>query len=257
MRGLALSLSIGLLTTTTLSSAQLRRPQKPPKPPVADTTKPSEPAKSEPAPAETAPAATTPATSSATPAPGDDLGAPPPKPTGDAPAVRRSPLTPEPGEFPTAAPKPPPVAYERLLADIAALRSRVAAVTTTLFSSKLRVLVGVEGDDARVASFRVTLDDGVIYAAAERFGGDEPQVVYEHAVAPGHHMIGVEIERYDARNRAYRTYQTSKFAIVVPESQKLETSFRIQDDSDMADEFPDDQDGEYDLRVRLRAQVLD
>jgi hypothetical protein len=70
-------------------------------------------------------------------------------------------------------------------------------------------------------------------------------------------MLGVEIERYDARNRAYRTYQSSKFAVVVPESQKLEASFRIEDDSDMADEFPDDQDGEYDLRVRLRAQVLD
>jgi hypothetical protein len=45
--------------------------------------------------------------------------------------------------------------------------------------------------------------------------------------------------------------------VVVPESQKLETSFRIEDDSDMADEFPDDQDGEYDLRVRLRAQVVE
>jgi hypothetical protein len=234
-------------------SAQLRRPQKPPKPPVTETAKPAETSKPAPAPAAAEPAPAPAATSTA----GDDLGAPPPKPAGDAGAVRPSPLTPAPNEFPAGAPKPAPVAYERLMADIAALRSRVAAVTTTLFSSKLRVLVGVEGDDARVASFRVTLDEGVIYAAADRFGGDEPQVVYEHAVAPGHHMLGVEIERYDARNRSYRTYQSSKFAVVVPESQKLETSFRIEDDSDMADEFPDDQDGEYDLRVRLRAQVVE
>jgi hypothetical protein len=244
--------ALGLLVALPVS-AQLRRPQKPPKPPVAETAKPAEPAKPEPTPAEPAPAA--PATTGT--AAGDDLGPPPPKPSGDAPAVRPSPLTPAPNEFPTGAPKPAPVAYERLMADIAALRSRVAAVTTTLFSSKLRVLVGVEGDDARVASFRVTLDDGVIYAAADRFGGEEPQIVYEHAVAPGHHMLGVEIERYDARNRSYRTYQSSKFAVVVPESQKLEASFRIEDDSDMADEFPDDQDGEYDLRVRLRAQVAE
>jgi hypothetical protein len=235
-------------------SAQLRRPQKPAKPPVAEApAKPAEAPKSEPAPDAAEPPAAAAASSSAA----DDLGAPPPKPTGDTPAVRPSPLTPAPNEFPTGAPKPAPVAYERLMADIAALRSRVAAVTTTLFSGTLRVLVGVEGDDARVASFRVTLDDGVIYAAADRFGGDEPQVVYEHDVAPGHHMLGVEIERYDARNRSYRTYQSSKFAVVVPESQKLETSFRIEDDSDMADEFPDDQDGEYDLRVRLRAQVVE
>jgi hypothetical protein len=244
--------SLGILFALP-ASAQLRRPQKPAKPPVTEAARPSETPKPEAAPVATepAPAPTSPATSS------DDLGAPPPKSTGDATAVRPSPLTPAPNEFPAGAPKPAPVAYERLMADIAALRSRVAAVTTTLFSSKLRVLVGVEGDDARVASFRVTLDDGVIYAAADRFGGEEPQVVYEHAVAPGHHMLGVEIERYDTRNRSYRTFQSSKFAVVVPESQKLETSFRIQDDSDMADEFPDDQDGEYDLRVRLRAQVVE
>jgi hypothetical protein len=243
--------ALGVVLTTLAVPAQLRRPPKPAKPPVAEpTSRPAEGTKAEAAEA-SAPAAPE------TPATGDDLGEPPPKPSSDGPAVKRSPLTPEPNEFPSPGAKPPPVAYERLLADIAALRSRVAAVTTTLFSSKLRVLVGVEGDDARVASFRVTLDDGVIYAAAERFGSDEPEVVYEHAVAPGHHMLGVEIERYDARNRAYRTYQSSKFAVVVPESQKLEASFRIEDDSDMADEFPDDQDGEYDLRVRLRAQVLD
>lgn len=245
---------LGLLVALPVSG-QLRRPQKPAKPPVTEPApKPAEPAKPEPAAGPAAEPAPAPA---ATTTAADDLGPPPPKPTGDAPSVRPSPLTPAPNEFPSGAPKPPPVAYERLMADIAALRSRVAAVTTTLFSSKLRVLVGVEGDDARVASFRVTLDEGVIFAAADRFGGDEPQVVYEHAVAPGHHMLGVEIERYDARNRSYRTYQSSKFAVVVPESQRLEASFRIEDDSDMADEFPDDQDGEYDLRVRLRAQVVE
>jgi hypothetical protein len=82
-------------------------------------------------------------------------------------------------------------------------------------------------------------------------------VVYEHAVASGHHVIGVEIERYDARNRQYRTFQTSKFTVVVPESRRLETSVTVEDDSDMAEDFPDDQDGEYDLRVKLRATVPD
>ncbi|HTQ08151.1 MAG TPA: hypothetical protein VMI54_30060 [Polyangiaceae bacterium] len=188
---------------------------------------------------------------------GDDLGPPPPKQGGDNAGPKKSPLTPEPNEFPQGAPKPPPVAYDKLLADIAALRSRVAAVTTTLFSSKLRVLVGVQGDDARIASFKLTLDDGIVYSAPENFGGGEPLVVYDHAVAPGHHMLGVEIERYDASNREYRTYQSSKFSIVVPESKRVESSFRIQDGSDMGEDFPKGHDGEYDLRVRLRARVVD
>jgi hypothetical protein len=188
---------------------------------------------------------------------GDDLGAPPPKQTNDADAPKKSPLTPEPNEFPQGTPKPPPPAYDQLLSDIAALRSRVAAVTTTLFSSKLRVLVSVEGDDARIASFRVTLDDGVVYSAPDNFGGNEPLVVYEHAVAPGHHMLGIEIERYDTRNREYRTFQSSKFSVVVPESKRVESSFRIKDGSDMGNDFPKGHDGEYDLRVRLRARVVD
>jgi hypothetical protein len=189
---------------------------------------------------------------------GDDLGAPPPKTvTEQKPGTQPSPLTPAPGEFPTGAPKPPPVQYDKLLADIAALRSRVAAVTTTLFSSKLRVVVQMDGDDARIASFKVTLDDGIVYAAPDRFSPGEPKAVYEHAVASGHHFVGVEIERYDVRNRQYRTFQTSKFSIVVPESKRVETMFTIEDDSDMAEDFPDDQDGEYDLHVNLRATVLD
>jgi hypothetical protein len=225
-------------------------------PPDASSAEPAKDKEKEAAPAsKEAPGETTPSTDARTP--GDDLGAPPPKAAEQKPGTQPSPLTPGPGEFPADAPKPPPVEYDKLLADIAALRSRVAAVTTTLFSSKLRVVVELDGDDARVASFKVTLDDGIVYGAPDRFGSGEPQVVYEHAVASGHHVVGVEIERYDARNREYRTFQASKFAIVVPESKRVEARFKVEDDSDMAEDFPDDQDGEYELGVRLRATVID
>ncbi|HSU39296.1 MAG TPA: hypothetical protein VLJ38_07005 [Polyangiaceae bacterium] len=266
-RGWVRLLGLGMLLCAVSVEAQPnkarvgRSPKSAPasKPSAASAPAASESSKPDSAKTETAaPGESAPATSgSASVTSGDDLGAPPPKQTNETSGPRKSPLTPEPNEFPQGAPKPPPPAYDQLLSDIAALRSRVAAVTTTLFSSKLRVLVSVDGDDARIASFRVTLDDGVVYAAPENFGGGEPLVVYEHAVAPGHHMLGIEIERYDARNREYRTYQSSKFSVVVPESKHLESSFRIKDASDMAGDFPKGHDGEYDLRVRLRARVVD
>jgi hypothetical protein len=187
---------------------------------------------------------------------GDDLGAPPPKDVQEQkPENEPSPLTPAPAEFPSGAAKPPPFEYDKLLGDIAALRSRVAALTTTLFASKLRVVVETDGDDARLASFSITLDDGVVFAAPDRFSADDERVVYEHAVAPGHHVVGVEIERYDARNKEYRTWQSSRFSVVVPESKLVDAHLTVADDSDMAEDFPDDQDGEYDLRVKLRARV--
>jgi len=188
----------------------------------------------------------------------DDLGAPPPKDAAEQkPETKPSPLTPKPEEFPSGVAKPPPFEYDKLLGDIAALRSRVAALTTTLFASKLRVVVETKGNDARLASFNITLDDGVVFAAPERFTAEDERTVYEHAVAPGHHVVGVEIERYDARNKEYRTWQSSRFSVVIPESKLVDTHLVIVDDSDMAEDFPDDADGEYDLRVKLRARVVE
>jgi hypothetical protein len=187
----------------------------------------------------------------------DDLGTPPPKEASEQkPEQKPSPLTPKPEEFPGGAAKPPPFEYDKLLGDIAALRSRVAALTTTLFASKLRVVVETKGEDARLASFNITLDDGVVFAAPDRFSADDERTVYEHAVAPGHHVVGVEIERYDARNKEYRTWQSSRFSVVIPESKLVDAHLQIIDDSDMADDFPSDADGEYDLRVKLRARVV-
>lgn len=230
---------------------------------------PAAPAKAAPAP-KPAPAATKPAVEEkVAPAPvesaapeaaapnGDpELGAPPKPSEGDA-STKLSPLTPTPEEFAKGPPPAAPADLDRLLGDIAALRSRVSALTTTLFKSKLRVVIETRGDDARVEGLGVTLDDGVVFAAPERFSAEDERIVYEHAVAPGQHVIGVDVERYDARLRQYRTWQTSRFSIVVPESQLVEAKFTIDDRSDMASDFPEDKDGEYDLRVRLRARVTE
>jgi len=187
----------------------------------------------------------------------DDLGDPPPKTERRDEKSKPSPLTPRLDEFPDGGVAPAPAEYDRLLGDIAALRSRVAALTTTMFKSKLRVLVLTDGDDARVNKLVVTLDDGVVFVAPDRFSAEDEKVVYEHAVAPGHHVLGVEIERVDARGREYKTWQSTKMSVVVPESKIVETLVELEDDSDMAVDFPEDQDGEYELNVKLRARVAE
>lgn len=190
--------------------------------------------------------------------PTDDLGEAPPKAAPEPGEGKRlSPLNPEPEEFPDAGVKPPPAAYDQLLGDIAALRSRVAALTTTLFASKLRVIVEAEESPARIRSFNVTLDEGVIYSADKRFTAEDERIIYEHAVAPGHHVLGVEVERRDSRGKQFETWQGTKFSVVVPEGKQLEALVRLSDDSDMAEDFPSDEDGEYDMRVRLRARVVE
>ena len=160
----------------------------------------------------------------------------PPQTTGGG-GPTLSPLNPEPAESPKAAPSAGPEALDKLIAEIATLRARVAALTTSLFSSKLKVYVHTDGDDARVLGFVVTLDDGVVFKGDPGFIAEDEKVVYEHAVAPGSHVVGIEIERQDNRGAAYKTWQTTRFAIQVPEREVLEAIVVIEDDSDMADDF--------------------
>lgn len=186
-----------------------------------------------------------------------DVGPPPPTARRGDGGPRPSPLTPRPDEFPDGGAGPPPAELDAILGDIASLRARVAALTSTLFASKLRILVETEDAEfARIQSLVVTLDDGVVFRADEGFVAEDERVVFEHAVAPGHHVIGVEIERADARDRAYKTMQQTKLSVVVPEGRELEAHVYTEEDSDMAEDFPEDRDGEYDLRVRMRARVI-
>lgn len=180
-----------------------------------------------------------------------------PLPAAEHAGTPRSALNPEPSEFPKPEQVSPSTEYQRLLTEIAKLRSRVAALTTALFQSKLRIWIQTRADTAAISRLLVTVDDGVVFVAPARFSAEDQQVVYEHAIVPGHHFVGVEIERYDTRRREYQTYQKSRFSVVVPESRLVETELVLQDSSSMAEDFPDDQEGEYDLRVRLRAHVAD
>jgi hypothetical protein len=260
-RGGLLALS-GLLFISGVVSAAT--PKNPPrangraaKPPAEAGAKAGEPAApaaaaaADPAPAAEAPAAG----EGAPPKAADDLGARP-TPAVDTKGSKISPLTPAPNEFPGRLLPTPSTELDRLLGDIATLRGRVAALTTTLFKSRLRVVIEERGAEARIEALSVNLDDGVVFAAPERFSAEDERVVYEHAVAPGQHVLGLDIERYDLRGRNFRTWQSSRFSVAVPEGKTVEAHFVLEDSSDMAVDFPDDQDGEYELDVRLRARVV-
>ena len=77
------------------------------------------------------------------------------------------------------------LALDALISRVAALRSRIAALASTMFSSKLRIEVRAQGDTVRLESMHVSVDGGVVYTAPTRAVFEQPAIVYEHAVAPG------------------------------------------------------------------------
>ncbi len=179
---------------------------------------------------------------------------PVPAPAEASPGARLSPLTPAPGEFSDAGPVPASVDYERLLADIAALRARVAAVSDTLFHSRIAISLETSGDASRIASLSVSLDDGVVWTSPGSFRAEDSTVVYDHAVAPGNHAVTVDVERRDRSRDTFRSTQRSRFIVDVPADQRLAFEIKLWDDSDMGD-FLRDKEGRYELRVRAHAKA--
>jgi hypothetical protein len=168
-------------------------------------------------------------------------------------AVRASPLDPAPGELPGTSPLDGgAIDYDRLLSDIAALRTRVAAVGESLFQSRMAIAVRVDGDRYRVAKLAVSVDDGVVYTSPPGFRADDFTPVFARAHAPGRHAVTLDVEREDRENVAFRTAQRSRFVVEVPRDEVLDVSLRVEDDSSMGD-LPGKKKGEYDLRVRMKA----
>lgn len=252
--GIAGALVAVALCTLSLATAQPRRGGRGgAKPKASASAAPSDnPYDDKGAPASPASAAAS-AASPAASASSGPVPAPAAAPTGSTGAL--SPLNPAPAEFGDGGMPATAVDYDRLLADVAALRARVAAVSDTLFHSKMAITLETSGDHGRIAGLTVSIDDGIVWTSPAQFRADDATTVYEHSVAPGHHAVTVDIERRDDRDDTYRSTQRSRLAVDVPADQRLVVAFKLLDDSSIGGDFRSDKKGEYDLRVRARVQA--
>lgn len=239
--------TIGALGIGSLASAQTK-----PKPPAAKPKPPAPKADaSVPAPSNTTEETTSEAGAPSAAASDAPVPAPPQE---NADGGRASPLTPQPPELPSnAVDAGAPVDYDRILAEIAALRARVAAVADNLYQSRIAVSLQTDGDHAKIARLAVSLDDGVVYTAPTAFAASDLTTVYDHAVAPGRHAVTIDVDRKDDRDEGFRTSQRSRFTVEVPRDNRLEVQVKILDDSSMGGDFGADKSGKYDLRFRVKA----
>ena len=179
-------------------------------------------------------------------------------------SAKMSPLTPNPPEFSQGMPDggAPPVDYDKLIADVAALRARVATLSDGLFRSKLAIELETDGDRAKITRVSVSVDDGVVFPSASDpqaksggagFHADDYTPVFEHSIAPGKHAITVEAERADTKDESFKTSARTRFTVDVPKDLRLLVQIRIGDDSTMGADFPGDRSGKYDLRFRVKA----
>lgn len=195
------------------------------------------------------------------PAPAQPVAAPPPVP----PTAAKPQPTPAKQDAPEAA-QANVAASEKLAmlrADVTSLmddlveaRSRSAMLGKTLFKTQVRVRVqNLASPDPVLVKIVLKLDGAPIYRGdAAALSGDDAHQVFQSFIAPGAHVLSAEIEQRSRDDAAYGYTLHESYRFQALREKRSDLTLILDDDSDLAGDFPDDGAGEYDVRTKLRVK---
>lgn len=145
----------------------------------------------------------------------------------------------------------------QLMDDLVQTRERVAVIGKTLFKTKLRIKLDNRAQPDQVAGrVSLRLDGAPVFSADGSGLRDAERTLFEGFAAPGAHVLELEIEQRARADEAYRYTQRESFRFEVVEGKRTDLRLQLDDDSDIAEDFRDDQEGEYDVRTRLQVQAV-
>lgn len=236
-RTLLFASAVVLLLATITGDAEAQRRRRRPRPPAAQVEPPPASAEDD----DGADDAPSPPSAEATPSP-----APPPTPPAPAPA--------------DAGPAPPDVSpirseYVALMDDLVQARMRVHALGNELFRTRIRVeLHDRTGGQVTLSRIVVHLDGAPIFQSdgpVER-AEQEGRELFTGALAPGPHVLTLEVEQRAREDDGYRYTLRESFRFQVTRERLSEVTLTLEDGSDMARSFPAGGEGRYEVRTRMR-----
>jgi len=143
--------------------------------------------------------------------------------------------------------------------DLVEARSRAAMLGKTLFKTQVRIrLQNLAAPDPVLVKVVLKLDGAPIYRTdGAALTGDEARQVFQGFIAPGAHVLSAEVEQRSRDDAAYGYVLHDTYRFQALREKRSELTLILDDDSDLASEFPDDSEGEYDVRVKLRVKTQD
>jgi hypothetical protein len=156
-------------------------------------------------------------------------------------------------------PAPPDVSpiraeYVTLMDDLVQARSRVAALGAELFRTRIRVdLQDRTGDHVNLARFVVHLDGAPVFQSDGPVeNANNGREIFTGAMAPGPHVLTLEVEQRSREDEAYRYTLRESFRFQVVRERLSEVTLVLEDGSDMARSFPSGGEGRYEVHTRMR-----
>jgi len=193
------------------------------------------------------------------PAPAPPPATPTPSPSG-APGSSTS----SSGAPPATQPAAPPTALAESTVDVDALRqeylalrdqlfrsrARAAAVASSLYSTKLRILLDYGSSRFyTVTRATIRLDGASIYDDAQGAIANDRAPRWDGFVAPGRHLVTIRIEAAGKDDQRFTTALESSFAVQAPAGKDLVVKCAAKDEGDIAYQWQRNEHGSYRLRL--------
>lgn len=169
----------------------------------------------------------------------------------------------EPSSTPTEeldpGPAPPDVSpiradYVALMDDLVQARMRVHALGNELFRTRIKIdLQDRTGGLVALARFVVHLDGAPVFQSDGPVEhADQGREIFTGALAPGPHVLTIEVEQRARDGEEYRYSLRESFRFQVVRERLSEVTLVLEDASDMARSFPAAGEGRYEVRTRMR-----
>jgi hypothetical protein len=176
-----------------------------------------------------------------------------------APVAATEPAAQQPADRPAAAPA---LDVDSLRQEYLSLRdklfrsrARAAAVATSLYSSKLRIMLDYgSGRFYTVTRATVRLDGANVYDDAQGAIASNRTPRWDGFVAPGRHQITVRIEATGKDDRRFATSVESTFTVQAPAGKDLLVRCAARDEGDIAYQWQRSEKGSYRLRLDVAVE---
>jgi len=125
----------------------------------------------------------------------------------------------------------------------------------TLFRTPIEVWVVRRADDQRLAHITLRLDGVPIHDSDGSALASGEAKLFSGFAAPGLHDLAIEISEESKERPDYRYVRNERFRLEIKRDTRTHIQLILRDRSDMAEELPEGDTGEYDVRTVMRARA--
>lgn len=136
--------------------------------------------------------------------------------------------------------------------ELVSARSRASVLARSLFHTELNVEVIRRADAQQLAHVSLRLDGVPVHDSDGSALASDRAAMFSGYVTPGMHELSIELVENGKDDAAYGYTRSERYRIDVKKDRRTTVELVLRDDSDMAEEAAEGDEGEYDVHTTVR-----